>query len=210
MSEQLTFYTNPQSRGTIVRWMLEETGAEYQTKAIKFGPAMKSEEYLAINPIGKVPAIVHGSQIVTEVAAICAYLADAFPQNQLAPPPAERAAYYRWLFFAAGPVEAAVTNKSAGFHVTSPQLAGRFGYGTFETTMDVLAHAVSQNEFVTGNTFTAADVYVGSQINFGLLFSTMDDRPEFRAYWNRLQDRPAYQRAVELDAALQQTLVTPG
>ncbi len=100
MTAELVFYTNPMSRGSTVRWMLEEVGAPYRTEVLEFGTTMKSPEFLAINPMGKVPAIRHGDAVVTESAAICAYLADAFPAAELAPPPSARAAYYRWLFFA--------------------------------------------------------------------------------------------------------------
>ncbi len=117
MSDPIIFYTNPQSRGRIARWMLEEVGAPYRTEYVSFGEAMKSPAYRAINPMGKVPTIVHGTRIVTECAAICAYLADAFPERDLAPPPAERADYYRWLFFCAGPLESAVSNRAFGFEV---------------------------------------------------------------------------------------------
>lgn len=111
MGTPLTFFTNPMSRGRIARWMLEEVGEPYETQVVEYGEAMKSPEYLAVNPLGKVPAIRHGDQIVTECAAICAYLADAFPQAGLAPPVEQRGNYYRWMFFAAGPVEAAITNQ---------------------------------------------------------------------------------------------------
>jgi glutathione S-transferase len=115
MTDELVFYTNPMSRGRIVRWMLEEIGHPYRTELLDFGTTMKAPSYLSINPMGKVPTIRHGDTVVTEVAAICAYLADAFPRAGLAPPPGDRlrGPYYRWLFFAAGPVEAAVTNKGA-------------------------------------------------------------------------------------------------
>src|ERR1700729_2872218 len=116
MSDELVFYTNPMSRGRIARWMLEEVGQPYRTETLDFGTTMKAPAYLAINPMGKVPAIRHGDTVVTEGAAICAYLADAFPQAGLAPPPGDRlrGPYYRWLFFAAGPVEAAASNKALG------------------------------------------------------------------------------------------------
>ncbi|HRE36661.1 MAG TPA: glutathione S-transferase, partial [Sphingopyxis terrae] len=109
MADDLIFYTNPMSRGQIVRWMLEEVGAPYQTQILGYDDSMKGADYLAINPMGKVPAIVHRGKVVTECAAICAYLADAFPDAGLAPPLEARADYYRWLFFAAGPLETAVT-----------------------------------------------------------------------------------------------------
>ncbi|GGD17794.1 glutathione S-transferase family protein [Aquisalinus flavus] len=200
MSE-ITFYTNPMSRGRIARWMLEEVGAPYTEKVIQYGPDMKGT-YLEINPMGKVPAIVHGEQVVTECAAICAYLADAFPDAGLAPAVDRRGAYYRWLFFAAGPVEQAVTNKSMQFTVADPQKQGMLGYGNFELTQDTLAKAVSGDGYVAGPEFTAADVYVGAQVSWGVQFGTMDKKPEFIAYAQRVTDRDAYRRATEKDDAL--------
>jgi glutathione S-transferase len=169
MTDELVFYTNPMSRGRIVRWMLEEIGHPYRTELLDFGTTMKAPSYLCINPMGKVPTIRHGDTVVTEVAAICAYLADAFPGAGLAPPPGDRlrGPYYRWLFFAAGPVEAAVTNKALGFVV--PEGRERMaGYGNFADAMNALESAVSQSDYVAGDGFTAADVYVGSQIGWGL------------------------------------------
>lgn len=203
MADELVFFTNPRSRGRIVRWMLEETGQPYRTEVLQYGTTMKEPTYLAINPMGKVPALRHGTAVVTEAAAICAYLADAFPRAGLAPPPGDplRAPYYRWMFFAAGPVEAAVTNKTFGFNVP-PERQGSVGYGTFEQVMGVLEQAVSQTNYLLGDAFTAADVYLGSHIGFGLMFNTIDKRPAFQSYWKRLTSRPAYGRARELDDAL--------
>lgn len=201
MSGELVLYTNPMSRGRIARWMLEEIGAPYRTEVLGYGPAMKSPEYRAINPMGKVPALRHGEVVVTECAAICAYLADAFPDAELAPAPADRAAYYRWLFFAAGPIEAAVTNRSLGFELDERGQA-RAGYGSFAAVMDALSQAVQAGPFIAGERFSAADVYVGSQIGWGLQFGTVENRPEFGAYWSRIADRPAHRRATELDDAL--------
>jgi glutathione S-transferase len=203
MADELVFFTNPRSRGRIVRWMLEEVGQPYRTEVLQYSTTMKEPAYLAINPMGKVPALRHGAAVVTEAAAICAYLADAFPQARLAPPPGDRlrAPYYRWMFFAAGPVEAAVTNKTFGFNVP-PERQGSVGYGTFERVMDVLEQAVSQTNYLLGDAFTAADVYLGSQIGFGLMFNTIDKRPAFQSYWTRITSRPAYKRARELDDAL--------
>lgn len=202
MTAELVFYTSPMSRGRIVRWMLEEVGAPYRTEVLEF-PAMKTARYLAINPMGKVPAITHGGTVVTETAAICAYLADAFPQAGLAPPPgdAARGAYYRWLFFAAGPVEAAITNKSFGFEVP----AGReimAGFGSFAAVADALENAVSAGDYVAGDRFTAADVYVGAQIGWGMQFNAIEKRPAFERYVARVSERPAAVRAREIDDAL--------
>ena len=196
----LIFYTNPMSRGRIIRWALEEFGEPYETKILEFD-AMKTKEYLAINPMGKVPAIRHGQHVVTECAAICAYLADTFPQAQLAPTEIERAAYYRWLFYFAGPVEAAVLNRSLGFDVNTEQ-ERTAGYGSFDQVMATIDGWLKGQDFIAGPRFTAADVYCGSQIGWGLQFSTINATPAFEAYWARLTDRAAYQRAARIDDAL--------
>jgi len=198
---QIQFYTNPMSRGQIIRWMLEEVGVPYDTHILGYEDGMKAPDYLAINPMGKVPAIVHEGKVVTECAAICAYLADAFPSARLAPAADARADYYRWLFFAAGPVEAAVTNHAAGFMV-EPGRERMFGYGTYERTIDALEGAVSERDYVCGDQFTAADVYVGSQIDWGMQFGTMPERPAFSAYAERLRAREGYRRAKDIDNAL--------
>jgi glutathione S-transferase len=194
MSDEIVFYTNPQSRARIASWMLEEVGAPYRKVTLDYGAQMNDPAYLAINPMGKVPAIVHHGQVVTECAAICAYLADAFPEAGLAPPPARRAAYYRWLFFAAGPLEAAVTNKALGVEVPEDKSAF-VGYGDgLDRVLDTLETALGEGH-VAGPGFTAADVYVGSQIGWGMMFGTIPKRPTFVGYWDRLKDRPALGRA---------------
>jgi glutathione S-transferase len=202
MPDALTLYTNPMSRGRIARWMLEEVGAPYETVILDYGTTMKDADYLAINPMGKVPAIKHGETIVTETAAICAYLADIFPDKGLAPPPGNqlRGPYYRWMFFAAGPVEAAVTGKALGLLAPADKKA-MAGYGSFEETIDALERAVSQSDHICGSQFTAADVYVGSQIGWGMMFGSIEKRPAFADYFARLQERPAAKRANELDDA---------
>ena len=196
----LTFYTNPMSRGRIARWMLEETGEPYETVLLDYGTTMKGADYLAVNPMGKVPAIKHGETVVTEAAAICAYLADAFPDRNLAPPHGsrERGPYYRWMFFAAGPVEAAVTGKSLGLLAPAEKKA-MAGYGSFEETIDALERAVSGGPYICGEQFTAADVYVGAQIGWGMMFGAIDKRPAFTDYFGRISTRPAAVRANEID-----------
>ena len=200
MSDELVFYTNPMSRGRIVRWMLEELGVPYRTELIEFGPMMKSPDYLAVNPMGKVPAVRHGDTVVTECAAICAYLGDAFPDAGLAPPSGQRGAYYRWLFFAAGPLEAAVTGRMFGFAVPADQ-ESMVGYGNYATVMDTLEKAVAGEGYVAGESFSAADIYVGSHIGWGMQYGTVEKRPAFEAYWSRLSVRAAYQRGNALDDA---------
>jgi glutathione S-transferase len=203
MAHELVLYSNPQSRGRVARWMLEEVGQPYQTEVLDYASTMKAEPYLAINPMGKVPALRHGDAVVTENAAICAYLADAFPQAHLAPPPGDRlrAPYYRWMFFTAGPVEYAVSNKALGFTVP-PERERMIGYGTLARALDTLETAISRAPYLAGDSFTAADLYVGSHLGFGMMFGTIDKRPAFEHYWQRLSGRPAYLRAKGIDDAL--------
>jgi len=203
MADELILYTNPMSRGRIARWMLEEIGQPYKVEVLDYATTMKAPAYLAINPMGKVPALRHGGAVVTETAAICAYLADAFPQARLAPPPGDRlrAPYYRWLFFAAGPLEAAASNKALGF-VVPPERERMIGYGNTAHAMKVLEDAVSRGNYLVGDSFTAADLYVGAHIGYGLMFGTIEKRPAFEQYYGRLSSRPAYTRAKELDDAL--------
>jgi glutathione S-transferase len=203
MADDLIFYTHPQSRGRIVRWMLEEVGRPYKTEVLEFGTSMKSPDYKAFNPMGKVPTIIHKGTVVTEAAAICAYLADAFPEADLAPPPGDprRGSYYRWMFFAAGPMEASLSNIALGF--TVPEERRRMvGYGNTEDVVNALEYAVTQSEYIAGDRFSAADVYVGSQIGWGMMFGTLEKRPAFEAYWQRISSRPAAIRAREIDDAL--------
>jgi len=189
------------SRGRIIRWMLEEVEAEYHTEYLDYGSTMKAPEYLRINPMGKVPAIKHGDQVVTECAAICAYLADAFPDAGLAPEPSDRASYYRWLFFFAGPVESAVVNSSMNVVVPEDK-QGMVGYGSLETVLDTIETALDGNPgYIAGERFSAADVYVAAHIGWGMQFGTIDNRPAFEAYYAKVSDRPAHRRAAELDDA---------
>ena len=203
MTSELIFYTHPMSRGRIVRWMLEEVGAPYRTELLEFGPTMKAPQYLAINPMGKVPAIRHGGTVVTECGAICAYLADAFPNAGLAPPSGDplRGPYYRWLFFGAGPVEAAVSNKALGLVVPQGR-EGMIGYGRLGDVLTTLERAVSEGDYLIGDRFTAADVYLGAQIGWGMQLGSMEKRPAFERYWQRIAARPAAQRAKAIDDKL--------
>lgn len=200
MSDEIVLYTNPMSRGRIARWMLEEAGVPYRTEVLGFGPSMKAPAYLAINPMGKVPALVHNGKVVTECAAICAYVADAFPDAGLAPAPTDRADYYRWLFFAAGPLEAAASNRALGFQVPAER-EGMMGYGTYDAVINTVESVLSKTPYIAGDRFTAADVYFGSHIGWGMQFGTIEKRPMFEAYHAKLAARPAAQRATQLDDA---------
>ena len=202
MSDQIVFYTHPMSRGRIIRWLLEEVGQPYETQMLDFD-AMKNPAYLAVNPMGKVPAVKHGDTVITECAAICAYMADAFPDANLAPPVGSklRGDYYRWLFFAAGPLEQAVTNKSAGFE-PSAEKSRMFGYGSYDLAVNTLAGHLASSDYVCGDRFTAADVYVGSQVMWGTQFATLPSFPSFLDYGARLSGRAAYKRGKDIDGKL--------
>jgi glutathione S-transferase len=197
----LVLYTHPWSRGQIARWMIEEAGAPYRQVVLDYRTSMKSDDYLSVNPMGKVPAITHRGAVVTECAAICAYLADAFPAARLAPPLADRARYYRWLFFAAGPLEAAVTDRNLKVAVSEEQ-ERIVGYGNYERAVDVLAKAVASAPYIAGDSFSAADVYVGSHVLWGTQFGTLPKRPEFEQYASRLVERAAYRAAKAIDQEL--------
>ncbi|WP_431321126.1 glutathione S-transferase family protein [Rhizobium sp. YTU87027] len=210
----LTFYTNPNSRGRIVQWMLEEVGCAYDTVLLDYerssaadrwgGAALARPDdassqrgrfFTEVNPIGKVPAIVHGGRVVTESAAIVAYLAETFPNAGLAPTSDERADYYRWMFFAAGPLEQAVTNHRAGF-APAPEQEFFFGYGSYERTVNELERAVRSKPFIAGNRFTAADVYIGSHIGWGLGLETLPKHHAFLEYLGRITQRDGFRRAA--------------
>lgn len=198
----LTLYTNPMSRGRIARWMMEEIGEPYEVVNLDYGTTMKAPDYLAVNPMGKVPALTHGDVVVTEGAAICTYLADAFPDRQLAPSLSDprRGAYLRWMFFGAGPVEAAVTNAYMKWEAGEDQRA-MLGYGSFADVLDTLEQLVGKAPYLLGDHFSALDVYLGSQIIWGTQFGTMEARPGFDHYVTRVTARPAYREAKSLDDA---------
>lgn len=203
MSKELVFYTNPMSRGRVARWMLEEIGQPYRTEILEYGTTMKAPEYLAINPMGKVPALRHGDTVVTEVAAICAYLADAFPEAGLAPPPGDpqRGPYYRWLFFAAGPFDGAITGKALGMEVP-PEKKPMVGYGCMADVLDTLESAVNGGDYLTGDRFTASDLFVASTLDWTMGFGIVEKRPAFERYVKRCTSRPAALRARDIDDAL--------
>ena len=204
---EYTFFTNPMSRGQIGRWALHEAGAEYDQVLVDW--ADKPPEFLAANPMGKVPTIVHhavgGDRTVSEAAAICAYLADEHPGAELAPRESERADYYRWMFFAAGPVEQAIVSKSMGWDVAKEREM-MVGFGSLERVLDTLEGHFDADEWVCGERFTMADVYVGSQVDWGLTFGSIPPRPAFAAYAERLQARDAYKAAKAIDNTLIQEM----
>jgi len=197
----IIFYHNPMSRGQIIRWMLEEVGAPYDTEILDYASTMKADGYRSINPMMKVPAISHNGKIVTECAAICAYLADVFPEAGLAPREEEKADYYRWMFFAAGPLEQAVTNKAAGFEPTAERQR-MFGYGHYDLAVNTLSDHLASRPYVCGSRFTAADVYVGSAVMWGTQFGTLPKLDSFVAYGERLSQREAYRRGKDEDNQL--------
>jgi glutathione S-transferase len=200
MADDLVLYSNPMSRGRVARWMLEEIGVPYEVKFLDYGTTMKAPAYLSINPMGKVPALTHNGKVITENAAICVYLAEAFPQAGLGPKPFERADYYRWMFFAAGPLEYAATNHVMG--LTPPaDRAAAVGYGSYDSAIDTLEYAVTRMPFIAGDRFTAADLYVGALLGYSMQFGTIPKRPAFEAYHAKVSNRPAAKRAAQLDDA---------
>ena len=198
-----TFFTNPMSRGQIARWALHEAGVAYDQVLVDW--ASKPTALLAFNAMGKVPTLIHhtenGDRTVTECAAICAYLAEAEPTAGLLPSADECADYFRWLFFAAGPVEQAVVTRSMGWEVPADRQA-MVGFGSYERTLDTLEGHFDSHDYVCGKRFTMADVYVGSQIDWGLTFGSIPPRPAFAAYAERIQARPAYKDAKAIDNTL--------
>jgi glutathione S-transferase len=202
MADEHVFCTNPMSRGQIVRWMLEDVGQPYRAEILDF-TAVKAPAHLAIDPMGKASAIRHGETVVNECAPVCAYLGDAFPQAGFDPPPGDRAdgPFYRWLYYAAGPIEAAGGEKALGV-VVEPEPRRMIGNGDFGEVMDMMEATVSKTDDIAADAFTAADVYFGVQIDWPLQFGSIQKRPVFKRYWARISERPAAVRARQIDDAL--------
>lgn len=200
---KLTLYHAAPSRSSIVRWMLEELGEPYDLHLLSLAKGeQRAPSYLAVNPMGKVPALKHGDTVVTEAAAICTYLADEFPHARLNVPPGDprRGAYLKWLFFSPSCIEAAITDRA--FPRQEQPRPGTLGYGDFDTVMNVVAKAVEPGPYLIGEQFTAADIVLGSTLRWGMMFNLLPKRPEFAAYVGRLEQRPALERATALDQEL--------
>jgi glutathione S-transferase len=197
MADEIILYSSPMSRGRMIHWMLEEVGAPYRIELVDLQKnEHKQPKFLAVNPMGKLPAIVHRGVVITECAAICTYLADAFPATQLAPKlddPA-RGTYLRWMFFGAGCVDPGLIDRMLQRPV--PQRYQAVGYGRYEDMVDVLEKAVTPGPYILGERFSAADVYIASQIGFGLMMKSLEERAAFQAYAARCTDRLAYKRAM--------------
>ena len=203
-TQPLRFFYHPHSRAVITRWMLEECGARYEPVRLEYGTSMKSADYLAVNPMGKVPALTHGDIVVTELAATLAYLADIFPAKQLAPAvdSPQRGNYHRWMFFLAGPVEAVMTAKSQGhLEQQTPEQAMSAGYGRHDDVVQTLRQAVAGKRYLCGDQFTAADVLMASYLRWGTMMKLLPALPEFSAYGQPLHERPASLRAIQLNEA---------
>jgi glutathione S-transferase len=199
----LTLYTHPISTGRIVRWLLEEIGVRYEVVLVDLDSKVRPPGFLIMNPIGKIPVLRHHNTIVSETGAICAYLADAFPLAGLAPPadsPA-RGDYYRWLFFAAGPLDTASTLKSLGYG-PPPMGDVRAGWGSLDRVVAMLEIVLAARVYLAGDRFSAADIFLGSLLDWAVRFGNVADRPVFRAYLDRVIDRPANHRAQQLDDEL--------
>lgn len=202
MSDEIVFYHNPNSRSLMAHWMLEEVGAPYRIELLRFDRGEhKRDAFLKLNPMGKLPTIVHRGTVVTETAAICAYLADAFPEAGLAPALGDpaRGTYFRWLVFGAGCVEPALADKMLGRPVESPS---RLAWGSYEDTVRALDLALSPGPFILGDRFSAADVYIGSEIGWALMMGGLEAKPLYSAYLERLTARPAHRRVTAQSEAL--------
>lgn len=201
---EYTFYTHPMSRGQIARWALHEVAADYEQVLIEW--ENKPVALMEANPLGKVPTLVHNTGqaqlVVTEGAAICHYLAEMHPDAKLLPEHAEKADYFRYLIFAAGPMEQAVMANAMGWSVDDPKKQGSLGFGSFERAVDAFDAMLSGRDFVCGGRFTMADVYVGAQVDWGLMFNTLPARGSFVAYAERLRERAAYKAAKAIDGQL--------
>jgi glutathione S-transferase len=198
MNDEIILYYNPMSRARMVHWMLEEVGAPYRLEFIDLQKGEhKKPAFLAINPMGKLPAITHRSTVVTETGAICAYLADAFPAAGLAPGWDEpvRGSYLRWMFFGAGCVDSALIDRMLSR--PTPEKSSALGYGRYEDVVDTLEKAITPGPYILHERFSAADVYIGSQIGFGMMTKSLEPRPSFQSYLARLSQRPAYKRFQE-------------
>lgn len=199
----IILYTNPQSRGRIVRWMLEEIGQAYDIRMMEFGDNIKSSEYRKLNPMGKVPTLVHEDTVITEVAAICAYLADRFPEKELAPAPdsAARGSYYRWMFFVAGPLEMAMTARAYQWPIDDSN-AQAVGCGHIEDTVSTLEQALAAGPYLCGDRFTTADLLMASYVGWEIMMKNLEPKAVFTDYLKPIEERPAAKRANELDDAL--------
>lgn len=202
MNDEITLYHNPQSRGLIALWMLEEVGATYRVEVLDFDKREhKAPSYLKLNPMGKIPTIVHRGTVITEAAAICAYLADAFPQAKMAPAldDPRRGTYYRWLFFGAGCIEPALLEKGTTRDAAEKR---RVAWGGYDDVLNALETALQPGPYILGDQVSAADIYVGAEISWGLMVGSLEPRPIFVEYANRLRARPASQRVGAKNEAL--------
>lgn len=210
MNDTIIFHHAPMSRSNIVSWMLEELGVPYEIKALSLDRGdHKKPDYLAVNPMGKVPAIEHKGVTITEAAAICAYLADEFPAAKLAVPIGDprRGLYFKWLFFGPSCLEQAIIDRMHNRPLVAPRASS---YGEYDTVMDTIAQGLSPGPFLLGDQFTAADVVLGSGMQWGTFMKAVPERPEFTAYLGRLRQRPALQRDFAKNQALHAKLHPAG
>jgi glutathione S-transferase len=206
-TRKLVHYHAPNTRSRTIRWLFEELGSpphELKVLNLKKGEH-KTPEYLAINPMGKVPAIVHGDTPVTEAAAIALYLADLFPEAGLAPKADDpsRGTYLRWIVFNQAAVEPAAMDRALK---REPGPAQSLSYGSYDATVDTLAGALAKGPYILGEKFSAADVVVGSGVYWLTSFKLLPERPEFMRYVERITSRPAFIRTAEKDAELAASL----
>jgi glutathione S-transferase len=199
----LTLYHASPSRSSIVLWMLEEVGQPCEIKLIRLsaGDNLKPD-YLALNPMGKVPTLKHGDAVITEAAAICTYLADEFPAKKLNIPVGtpRRGEYLKWLFFGPSVIEPAMTDRA--FPRKEDPRAAALGWRDFDTVLDIVAKPLAKGPHLMGEQFTAADIVIGSGLRYGMMFKLVPERKEFVDYVARIGARPAAQRAQARDKEL--------
>lgn len=192
-----TLFFNPMSRALIAKWAFAEAGVTPQLTMVEWDN--KPPALTKVNPLGKLPTIIHhsdsGSHVVSEAAAVCHYLAE-MEAPALLPRADEKADYFRWMFFSAGPLESAIASKNLGWEPEDAKQEMTVGFGSFDRTVDALEEWFARHSFVCGDRFTMADVYVGSQVDWGLRFGTIPDRDSLRQYQQRLQARDAYKASM--------------
>ena len=201
MSSKIQFYYNPFSRARTILWMLEEVGQPYDIKYVDLKAGeQKAPAFLKLNPMGKLPTLLHEDTVVTEAAAICAYLADRFPEARMAPVATDvrRGTYLRWLFFASGPTEYALMAHK--FPTKEPLVPSQIGFGTYADTINTLEKSLTPGPFLLGDTFTAADLYLAALLEWAFFTKMMEPRPIFLAFLEKVRTRPAYQRSREIAA----------
>lgn len=205
--EKMVLYTHPKTRGRNVVWMLEECGAEYETVLVNLSSGLQDPDFLAINPMGKLPALQYGDAVITEAAAIITFLADLYPQAQLAPSvgTAERGGYYRWLFFSVNSVEAALMEAAFHFNIT-PDMRKTLGYGSLERVLQTIDSQLAKQPYLLGNAFQSCDLVLSGLLMLAIRSKTLTPTAAMQDYLARIMARPAFQAMLTISEQQQQQL----